>query len=76
MVTNKPVRPRTKCISESEESCAEQELNCLEEGVDGEGEAGTLDRRVRACPRNKPTAREMEEATHMPCHSAIGAHTA
>ena len=64
----------------SEESCAEQELNCLEEGgdamtdegerrgVDGEGEAGTADWRVRAGPRNKPTAREREEheATHMP----------
>ena len=33
-VTNKPVRPRTKCSSESEESCAEQELNGLEEGED------------------------------------------
>ena len=78
-VTNKLVRPRTKCSSESEESCAEQELNCLEEGedamtdeegegVDGEGEAGAVDWRVRAGPRNKPTAREREEheATHMP----------
>ena len=31
---NKPVRPRTKCRSESEESSAEQELNGLEEGED------------------------------------------
>ena len=73
------VRPRTKCSSESEESCAEQELNGLEEGedamtdeegegVDGEGDAGTTDWRVRAAPRNKPTAKEREEheATHMP----------
>ena len=38
------------------------------EEVDGEGEAGTADWRVRAGPRNKPTAREREEheATHMP----------
>ena len=67
-VTNKPVRPRTKCSSESEESCPEQELHGLEEGedamtdeeegVDGAGEAGTVDWRVRAGPRNKPTARE------------------
>ena len=53
-VTDKPVRPRTKCSSESEENCAEQELNGLDEGeeamtdeegegVDGEGEAGTVD---------------------------------
>ena len=66
-VTNKPARPRTKCSSESEESYAEQELNCLEEGEDamtdeegagvegeGEGEAGTTDWRVRAGP-NKQT---------------------
>ena len=33
-VTNQPVRPRTKCSSESEESCAEQEVNGLEEGED------------------------------------------
>ena len=45
-VTNKPVRPRTKRSSESEESSAEQELNGLEEGEDamtdegGEGVAG------------------------------------
>ena len=67
-VTNKPARPRTKSSSESAQSCAEQELNDLEEledamtdeerGVDGEGEAGTIDWRVRAGPRNKPTARE------------------
>ena len=61
-----------------EEGYAEQELNGLEEGedamtdeegegVEGEGE-GTADWRVRAGPRNKPTAREREEheATHMP----------
>ena len=38
------------------------------EGVGGQGEAGTTDWRVRAGPRNKPTAREREEheATHMP----------
>ena len=78
-VTNKPVRPRTKCSSGSEESYAEEELNGLEEGedamtdeegegVEGEGEAGTADWRVRAGPRNKPTAREREEheATHIP----------
>ena len=75
-VTNKFVRPRTKCSSESEESGAEQELNGLEEGEDavtdedgegleGEGEA---DWRVRTGPRTKPIAREREEheATHMP----------
>ena len=68
----------TKCSSGGEESCAEQELNGLVvgegaitdeegEGVDGEGEAGTVDWRVRAGPRNTPTAREREEheATHM-----------
>ena len=73
--------------SESDESCAEQELNGLEEGgdamtdeegegVEGKGEAGTADCRVRAGPTNKPTAREREEheATHTP--SAIGVHTA
>ena len=78
-LTNKPVRPRTKCSSEGGESCAVQELNGLEEGedamtdeegagVDGEGEAGTVDWRVRAGPRNKPTARETEEyeAAHLP----------
>ena len=58
-VSNKPVRPWTKCSSESEESSAEQDLNGLEEGedamtdeegegVDGEGESGTVDLRVRA----------------------------
>ena len=38
------------------------------EGVEGEGEAGTADRRVRTGPRNKPTAREREEheATYRP----------
>ena len=47
--TNIPLRPRTKCSIESEESCAEQELNGLDEGEDamtdeeGEGEAGTAD---------------------------------
>ena len=37
-----------------------------EEGVEGEGEAGTADWRVTAGPRNKLTAREREEheATH------------
>ena len=78
-VTNKPVRPRTKCRSESEESYAEQEMNDLEdgegamtveeaEGAEREGEAGTADWRVRAGPRDKPTAREREEheETHMP----------
>ena len=87
-VTNKPIRPGTNCSSESEESHAEQELNGLEggedamtdeegEGVNGEGEARTVDWRVRAGPRNKPNAREWEEhkATHT-CRSAIGAHTA
>ena len=87
-VTNKPVKPRTKCRSASEESCAERDLNGPEEGedamtdeegerVEGEGEAGTADCRVRAGPRNKPTAREREEhdATHTR-RSAIGAHTA
>ena len=63
-VTNKLVRPRTKCGSESEDSCAEQELSGLEEGedamtdkegegVEGEREAGTADWRVRAGPRDK-----------------------
>ena len=78
-VTNKPAKPRTKCSSEREESCTEQELKGLEagqdamtdeegEGVEGEAEAGTADRRVRAGPRLKPTASEREEheATHMP----------
>ena len=76
-VTNKLVRPGTKCSSGGEGSQAEQELNGLEEGEDattddqgvgGEGEAGTADWRVRAGPRNKLTAREREEheATHMP----------
>ena len=57
-VTNKPVGPRTKCSSESEESYAEQELNGLEEGedtmtdeegerVEGDGEIGTADWRER-----------------------------
>ena len=35
-VTNKPVRPRTMCSSESEESYAGQELNGLEEGEGGD----------------------------------------
>ena len=78
-VTNKLVRSRTKCSSESKESCAEQELNGLGEGEDAmtdeegegvecEGEAGTALWRVRAGPRDKPTARSREahEATHMP----------
>ena len=78
-VTNKLVRPRTKCSSGGEESHPEQELNGLEEGgdamtdeegegVDGKGEAGAVDWGVRAGPRNKPTAREREEheATYMP----------
>ena len=75
-MSNKPVRPGTKCSSGGEESHAEQELNCLEEGEDamtdeevdgGEGGAGTGDWRVRAGPRNKPTAREREEheVTHI-----------
>ena len=61
-VTNKPVRPRTKCSSECEESCAGQDLNGLEEGEDAmtdegerverEGEAGTADWRVRAGASN------------------------
>ena len=50
-----------------QEHFAEQELNGLEEdedvmtdeegGVEGGGEAGTADWRVRAGPKNKPTAR-------------------
>ena len=37
------------------------------EGVEGEGEGGTADWRVRAGPRNKPNARgEEHEATHTP----------
>ena len=78
-VTNKLARPRTKCSSESEESCAEQELNGLEEGenamtgkegegIEGEGEAGT-DWRVRLQKKGK----NMNLHT---CRSAIGAHTA
>ena len=54
-----------------------QELNGLEEckalmtdeegeGVGGEGEAGTAGWRVRVGPRNKFTAREEHDATHMP----------
>ena len=78
-VAHKSVRPRTKRSSESEECYAEQELNGLEEGqdavtdeegegVEGEGEAGTADWRVRAGPRNKTTARKTEqhEATQKP----------
>ena len=74
----------TKCSSGGEECYAQKELNGLEEGEDamtdeegegvgGEGEAGTADRRVRAGPRNTSTAREREEleASHM-----LGAHTA
>ena len=40
------------------------------EGVEGEGEAGTADWRVRAGPRNQPTARRKDEheATHMSFH--------
>ena len=87
-VTNKPVKPRTKCRSESEESCAERDLNSLDEGedamtdeegegVEGEGEAGTADCRVRAGPRNKPTAMEKGKNTMQhTCRSAICAHTA
>ena len=80
-VTNKTVRPGTKCNSESEESCAEQDSNGLEEDEDamtdeegeevgGEGEAGTADWRVRAGQTKKPTAREREEheATHVRFH--------
>ena len=78
-VTNKLARLRVMCSGESEERCAEQELNGLEEGEDamtdeevegfeGEGEAGTADWRVGTGPRNKPNAKEREEreATHMP----------
>ena len=78
-VTNKPLRPGSMCSSGGEESHAEQDLNGLGEGEDaltdeeggvggeGEGEAGAADSRVRAGPRNKPTAREREEheAMHM-----------
>ena len=57
-VTNKLVRLWTKC-NESEESCAEQELNGLEEGedamtddegegFDGERETGAADWRVES----------------------------
>ena len=67
-VTNKPLRPGSKCSSGHEESHAEQDLNGFEEGEDaltdeeggvggegeGEGEAGAADSRVRAGPRNKP----------------------
>ena len=70
-VTNKLVRPRTKCSNESEKSFAEQELNGTEgedamtdeegDGVEGEGKAGTADWRVRAGPGNKPTGRERKE---------------
>ena len=85
-VTNKPVRPRAKCRSGGEESHAVQELNGLEEGedattdeegegVDGEGEAGEVDWRVRAGPRNKPTEKGKNMKQHT-CRSAIGAHTA
>ena len=73
-VTNRFVRPRTKCSSESEESIAAQELNGLEEGEDamtdeeGEGGAGTTDWREITGPRNTLTARDREEreATPMP----------
>ena len=75
-VTNKLVRPRTKCSSEREENGAEQELKEVEDAMTDEegegvkGEAGPADRRVRAGPRNKPTAREREEheASHVPFH--------
>ena len=39
------------------------------EGVGGEGQAGTADRRVRVGPRSKPSAREMKnmkQHTYMP----------
>ena len=51
-------------LEEGEDAMTDEEG----EGVDGEGGAGTVDWRVRAGPRNKPTAREREErqATHMP----------
>ena len=79
-VTNKPVRPRTKCSNVSAESGAEQELNGLEEGedamtdeegqgVEGEGEAGTADWRVGAGPRNKTYCKRKGRTrsnTHMP----------
>ena len=66
-------------ISTQQRSCAELVLNGLEEGedamtdeegegVEGEGEGGTADWRVRVGPRSKSTAREREahETTHMP----------
>ena len=69
-VTNKLVRRRMKCSSESEESYAEQDLNGLEQGEDamtdneeGGGEAGTADWRVRPGPARE---REEHEALHMP----------
>ena len=74
-VTSKPVRPRMKCSSNSEESCAEQELNGLEEGRDamtdeeGEGVEGEG-------PRNKLTSRKRKTPKQHTCRSAIGAHTA
>ena len=45
------------------------------EGVDGDGEAGAADWRVRAGPRNKPTEKGKNMKQHT-CRSAIGAHTA
>ena len=83
-VPNKPVRPRTKCSSESEESCAEQELNGSEEGEDamtdeegegvgGEGEAGTADWRVEETNLLQEKGKNMKQHS---CRSAIGAHTA
>ena len=51
------------------------------EGVEGEGEgegegvAGSADWRVRASPRNKPTARG-KNTKQLTCRSVIGAHSA
>ena len=51
-------------LEEGEDAMTDEEG----EGIEGDGEAGVADWRVRAGPRNKPTAREREEheATPMP----------
>ena len=59
-------------LEEGEDAMTDEEG----EGVEGEGEAGTLEWRVRAGPRNKPTAREMKNMKQHVCRSAIGVHTA
>ena len=83
-VTNELVRPRTKCSSESGESCEEQELNGLEEGEDamtdeereGEGDGGTADWRVSRSKKPNLLKEKRKNTKQHTRRSAIGAHTA